>query len=284
MSQDSEFAQTPDYGSAPTAAPKSAADEMSAPPQMSAFARLGNIFFSPGEVFEDVRRSPRDWWLPVILLVILSSASGYLLQWKLQLTPEVLAAAAVDAGLEQQGKTRKDLSDDQKQGVAVQEKFTAAIFRFGPIFGIVFSVIFFGIASLVYWVIMMVMQAKTTFFRVLSVVTYAFFAPNAIKALLQIVYTFLVNPDNVDPKGFIANGSLLTTSLAFLTSAKDHPVLWTLLSWVDVFSLWFIALTAIGLGIVALKRKGFSAALAIAAPPYLLMWLIAVGFKLLTAR
>ena len=60
MSQDPSAGHTPEYGGAPVQAP-SVKDELTEPAQMSSFSRLGNVFFSPGEVFADVRRSPRDW-------------------------------------------------------------------------------------------------------------------------------------------------------------------------------------------------------------------------------
>jgi hypothetical protein len=286
MSEDPQYAPTPEYGSAPSAAgaAPSLDDELSAPPQMSVMARLGNIFFGPGDVFEDVRRSPRGWWLPIIVLLLLSSGSGFLLQYKLNLTPETLAAAAVDAQLEQQGKTRKDLSDQEKAQVEGQEKFTALFFKFGPIVGVVFFAVFFAVVSLIYWLILMIAQAKTTFLRVLSVVAFSYFAPNLIKLLLQVVYTFLVNPENVDPKAFMQSGSLLTTSLAFLVSAKEHAALWTFLNWIDVFSIWFLVLLGIGFGAISLKRKKFGSTFPLAVAPYALVMLLSVGFRLLLSR
>lgn len=282
MSQDPPYAPAPDYGAAPppSASPR---DEMSAPPQMNAFARLGNVFFGPGEVFEDVRRSPGGWWLPLILLVVAVSASGFVLQWKLGFTPQVLAQAATESGLEQRGKTMKDLTDAERQQVEGGQKFTEMIFRLGPVFGAVYFILFFGIASLTYWVILLVAQAKTSYFRVLSVVAFSYFAPNIVKAILQTIYAFLVSSDNVDAKTFISQGGLLTTSLSFLTSMKAHPALWTFLNWIDVFSIWFLVLLAIGFGAISLKRKSMGSMLPVAAAPYVVMMLLSVVIRFLTA-
>jgi len=251
---------------------------MSAPAQMGPVARVGNIFFGPGEVFEDVRRSPRDWWLPLVLLIVVASAAGVVFRYRLNLTPEVLAQAAIETGLERQGKTEKDLTDQERQAVDTQRKVTEFMIRLGPALNAAYFVIFFGVSSLVYWVILLVAQMKTTFFRVLSVVSYSYFAPNLIKFLLSIVYAFLVSPDNVDSKTFMSSGGLLTTSLSFLTSMKDHPALWTLLNWIDVFSIWFLVLLAFGFGAIALKRRKFGSTIVLAAVPYVLMILISAGF------
>lgn len=283
MSQDSPYAPAPDYGAAPPPAP-TVADEMSAPPQMSPIARLGNIFFSPGEVFEDVRRSPRDWWLPIVVLLVIGTAVSFVSQSRLHLTPETLASAAVDAGLEQQGKTRKDLSDQERQAVEGQEKVMAIFFRFGPLFGIVAVPLFFAAITGIYYLILLIAQAKTTFFRLLCVVSYAYFAPNVLKALLQGVFALVKSPDDVDPQAFIQTGGFLTTSLSFLVSMKAHPVLWTLLSWIDVFSIGFLVLLAIGFSHVTLKRMKTGTAFLYAATPYLICMLIATGFRALTAH
>jgi hypothetical protein len=283
MSQDSPYAPAPGYGAAPPPTP-SAGDEMSAPPQMSPLQRVGNVFFSPGEVFEDVRRSPRDWWLPILLLFVVGIGANYVVLNRLGFTPELLATSAVDSGLEQQGKTRKDLSEDERNAVEMQENFIEMSFRFAPLVGLLFGAVFYVLAALLYWILLMIAQAKTTFFRVLSVVAYAFFVPNILKSLLQVVLAFLMDPSTADAATYLQTGGVLTASPAALVSMKESPVLWTLLSYVDVFSIWFIALLGIGFAAITVKRLKVGTALAIAAAPYVFIMLVATGFRMLTAR
>lgn len=278
MSQEPYDAAAPQYG-API--PETPADELSEPRQMSPISRLVNVFFSPGEVFEDVRRSPRDWWLPVLVLLAVVTASGYVLQYRLNLTPEVVATAAIDSGLEQQGKTRKDLSEAERNAVQQQEAFMRTMFKFGPVVGLVYFVIFFAVAAGVYYVMLLVAQAKTTFFRVLSVVAYAYFVPNVLKSILQGIFAFLKSPDDVDAAAFVQSGGLLTASPAAFFSVKESPVLWTLLSYFDVFSIWFLVLLAIGFAAICAKRLKLGTAGLIAAAPYVLVMLVAVGFAAL---
>ncbi len=285
MSQDTPFEPTPEYGGAPpAAATASVKDELSAPAQMSPFARLGNIVFSPGEVFEDIRRSPRDWWLPILLLIVIATGVGYVVQYRLNFTPDVMAKSIVDTGLEQQGKTRKDLSEDEKKAVAAQETATAWMFRLGPIVSTIYFFIFFGIATGLYYLLLMIAQGKTTFFRVLSVVVYAYAVPNMVKYLLGVVMAFVQDPAEADPVGFIQNGGLITTSLSFLTSLKAHPVLFTFLSWIDLFSIAFLVLLTIGLSTITVKRLKIGTAAAIAVTPYVLMMLLSVGSSMLFRR
>jgi hypothetical protein len=281
MSQDSQYT-APDYGGAPPAAPKTA-DELSAPAQMGPLARLGNVFFSPGEVFADVRRSPRDWWLPIVVLLLVSTAVGYFLQFRLDLTPDKLAAAAIDSGLEQQGKTRKDLTEAEREGVKTQEQVMSTMFKLGPITGLVFLSIFFGFVSAAYFVILLIAQGKTTYFRVLSVVAYAYFVPNVLKAILQAVIGLVKDPADVDAGTYILTGGLLNASPAALVSVKESPVLWTLLSYVDVFSIWFLALLAIGFAAITVKKMKLSTALLIAVTPYIVMMVLSTAIRAITS-
>ena len=43
----------------------------------SFFSRLGNVYISPGEAFEDINRAPK-LLVPIIVLIIVSMIAGYL--------------------------------------------------------------------------------------------------------------------------------------------------------------------------------------------------------------
>jgi hypothetical protein len=275
--------EAPEYGAPPPTAPRSVRDELTEPAQMSPITRLVNIFFSPGEVFQDIRRSPRDWWLPILVLVIVASAAGYVIQWRLDLTPAKLAAAQTDLAIDMQGKTRKDLTEQEKQAFEMQQNFTEVVFKFAPIAAFVFILIGFGILAGLYRVSLLIAQAQTTFFRVLSVVAYAGYVPGVVKSLLQMVLAFLRSPDDVDPKAYLINQGILATNLGAFVSLTEQPVLKTFLGYFDLFLIWQIVLLAIGLAAVSRKLKPGTAAL-IAVAPFVVMMLLQVLFAFATAK
>ena len=43
------------------------------PARMGPMARFFNVFLSPGAVFEDIRRNAAGWWVPVIILVLVTA-------------------------------------------------------------------------------------------------------------------------------------------------------------------------------------------------------------------
>lgn len=271
----------PDHGMPPHAPiERSAREELTEPARMSPFARLANIFFSPGEVFEDVRRSPRDWWLPMIVFVLVAIGAGYVVQHRLELTPDVLGKATTDMGLDQQGKTRKDVPAEQ---AATMDKVNTVIYEFLPVIVIVLVPLGFAVIAGIFRLIMLIAQAQTTYFRVLSVVAYSYYVPNVIKSLLAVVLAFLKQPGDIDALTFIKSGGILAAGPAALVSVAEHPVLRTFLSFFDVFSIWWIVLVAIGLAAVSRKLKMGTAA-AIVVTPYVLLMVLSVLFALVTAK
>jgi len=275
------FPGAPEYGAAPPpSAPvaKSVREELTEPPQMSPFARVANIFFSPGEVFQDVRRSPRDWWLPMLLTVVIASISWYAVQMRYGWTPEFLAKEAIDAQLKKEGKNRKDLNEQEKAGYEMGEKIATFQIRFLPItitLGILVSA--FVIAGF-FKLALLVAQGQTTFFRLVSVVAYSQFVPGLLKSVLYIILSFLRSGDDVSASEYLQNQGLIATGPAALVSATEHPVLHAALGALDIFSIWVLILMIIGLVAVSKKLKFGTAAMLVIIP-----YLILVGIGVLFA-
>jgi hypothetical protein len=286
MSQDSPYGQSPEYGAAPPppSAEPTTREILTEPAQMNPVSRLVNAVFSPGEMFTDVRRSPRDWFVPILLFVIVASVAGYVAQARFNLTPEIMAAAVVDVGLEQQGKTRKDLTEQEKQGVEMQEKITAFMYQVAPVTAAVVIVITVFVIGGLYRVLTPLLQGRTTFFRCISVAAYAYSIPQSIKWFLHIVLSFIKSPDSVDPVGYIQGGGLIHASPAAFFSAKANPVLFTALSWFDLFSIWFLVLAVIGLSTVCVKKLKPGSAALIVVGPYVLIMLLSIGIAAMFAK
>jgi len=283
MSQDSPDAQVPNYGTAPDTKP-TANDELSAPPQMSSFARLGNVFFSPGEVFEDVRRSPRGWWLPFVALLVIGTPIQLFIQHRFNLDPVRVTDAATEAQLEKQGKSMKDLDDTQREQLEKQKQFSVMIFKALPIVGPVIGAVVLAIGAGVYYLTLMIFGGRTTYLRTISVITHANFATGLVQYVLGFVAALLTSPDDFDLKTFLLKKSLVVASPAALVSITDHPVLYSFLNFFDIFSLGYLAIAAIGLAAICVKRLKFSSALAVVAIPYVIWLVLSVGLAALTSK
>jgi hypothetical protein len=271
MTSDSpNYEEAPDYGDAPhQAVERTIDDEMSEPPQMSAFARMGNIYVAPGEVFTDIRRSPAGWWMPLVCMAIVAIGTGFLLQTRLGLTPEKVADTAIEQGLQQQGKTLKDLSEQEKGAVEMQRSFMAFFFQWGWLLTFVTVPIGALIMAGLFRLEMLIFGAQTTFQRVFSAVSFAWAATTIANYALQCVLSFVVT--DIDAAAFLRNKGLLATSPAAFVSMTEHPVLAAFLAFFDVFTLWFCALLVIGIAAVSKKRRTGTAFVIVAIPVGLLM-------------
>jgi hypothetical protein len=262
------------YGAPPVAsAPPPTMDE---PPQMSAAGRLGNIFFAPGDVFEDIRRSPRGWWLPIIILALLSAAAGFAIQQRFNLSAERASEIAIEAQLEKEGKVWKDMSPEERRPYEMGKQWGATMGKFSSVLTILGLPIVIAVIAGIYRLLLLIFQAETTFSRVLGATAHAYFAPGIVQTLLLVVMSFLRSPDDVDMRELVQGRGLLTTSLAFLVSAKEHPVLAKVLGFADVFSIWWVVLAIIGIAAVTKKGRVGTAA-AVVLIPYALYMLVSIG-------
>lgn len=67
--------------------PPSTGGAMPEPPRMSPLSRFLNVIFSPGAVFEDIRRNPGGWWVPIAIGAIVTGvfASLYVTRYDMAL-------------------------------------------------------------------------------------------------------------------------------------------------------------------------------------------------------
>src|SRR5436309_581314 len=67
------------------------------PARMSPLSRYFNVFFSPGAVFEDIRRDPRGWWMPLLIVGVVSSLFALLYVGRFhEFLPDIVAQQVKD--------------------------------------------------------------------------------------------------------------------------------------------------------------------------------------------
>lgn len=216
------------------------------PPQMSEIATLGNIFFEPGNTFEDLRRKPR-FILALLIMVVLTA--GYLIAFQQKMGEQryrQFIVEQIDNSPQAQG-----LSPEQKQQqIDVSLTITKYIGYVIP----VFMVIFTFIGGLIYWLGGKAFGGVATYMQSLSVYVYSSFAPAIISFLANFLVLFLKSPDDID----IATSSrgVIQASPTMLMNGREMPVLTTLVGTFDFFLIWGLILAAIGLHKVGKISKG----------------------------
>lgn len=215
------------------------------PAQMSEVATLGNIFFEPGNTFEDLRRKPR--FIMAGLIVIIAAAIFQVL-----FIQKVGFENIVRARIEASSQT-ESLPKEQKDKIIEQQSspvFKAISYAILPIA----LIVIFLLGGLIYWLGANAMGGTARFLHGVSVWIYSSFPPTLIFMIANIIVLFLKSVDDIDLN--TAQGGLIQANPGFFIDGKSQPVLAALFSGIDLFAIYGWILAAIGLQKVAKISSG----------------------------
>ncbi|MGQ9897247.1 MAG: YIP1 family protein [Acidobacteriota bacterium] len=217
----------------------------------SVWQRLTGIFFTPSAVFAALRCQP-DFLAPMLVMALLTAGFSVFFTVWVKVDPKEVARRAVERQLESQGKRWNDLSDAEQQQFEQGIELSASLQRFAPIIGAGVGILATLALAGLYYLGMLLLCGQTSFQQVLSVTAYATYATDGIKYLLNFLVVFLRPPDV--EQVIRARGSFVVSNPAPLLPESTPAWALAMLNWLDVFSLWFIALMAIGLAAIAYKK------------------------------
>lgn len=217
---------------------------------LSQVERVVDTFVEPSKTFADILRSA-SWWLPFLILLVATMASTFAIDQKI----------GFDRVAEQTIAQSASATDQMSQLTPTAR--AAAIHRVGAITKAsayasgVIILIFVAIIALLNWASLNFgLGAKTTYGQNFAVCMYAGL-PKIFIALLNIVFVYAgVNTENFDMNNPVG------TNIGYYMSGSAHW-LRTALSFFDIFGLWTLALTVIGLAIISKKSKGQAAIVAV---------------------
>src|SRR5882724_550744 len=186
------------------------------PPKLGFGARFSNVYFSPSETFADVNRAAKPL-LPLIafMLVILLQ----ILVINIRVKPDY-HAIVVEQTEKRAGKSISDMEGQERQQAEMGIKIGEKIYQFVPIVAAVFSPFVILFFSLIYWLGTLLIQGKTAFPKVFSVVTWSFLATSIVRGLLSVLGTFIRTVDATDQEQINQGG--MSSNLGLLVSAKAN--------------------------------------------------------------
>ncbi|MDR6227021.1 YIP1 family protein [Desmospora profundinema] len=202
---------------------------------------LGMIW-EPGQQFERIREQPRIV-VPLLVVVVLMV---------------VLSVAMVEPTME--------LPEHQAGIDQLGEDAYRSMTYVGASIGMMFIVpLLILISTLLHWLLTLLLQGRATFAQLFSFNTYLSIF-GILSMAVYAVYLWTV--------GVGEHGDVYPTSLAAFIPAEGF--LKGLLSGIEVFSIWQLIVTALGLSAIAgvSRGKGWVAALI----PFLLVLLVMAGF------
>ena len=218
--------------------------EVEAVEPKSFFARLGNVYMSPGEAFEEISRAPRLAF-PIIVLIIISMVAGFYTAGMID-TNSLMAAQMQQAGA--QGATPEQMQAILPTAIKV---ILTVISPIGSIIIILIVAGFFRVACII-------ATKENTYKDLFTVTVYASVAILIIQTIAIALTYYLKGPGTVS----MANiGSVVATILASLLGNDALPKFFMALAQrVEFFAIWKIVLLAIGYSKVTKKMKTATAA------------------------
>ena len=217
---------------------------------LSQVERVVDTFVAPTKTFTDIRRNA-SWWLPFLLLILVSVAFAASIDRKIGF--DQVAQANINRNASAQQRMSALTDAQREQSIHTIAAFTRVVSYVYPVLGLIFALICAGILMMTF---NFGLGAKATYKEYLAVWFYAGL-PFLIKFLLAAIAIFA----GVSAEQFDINNPVGTNVGWYLTS--DTP-LWlrTLFSSADIFTLWVVVLLILGCSIVA-KVKRSSAAIVI---------------------
>lgn len=229
------------------------------------FARIAGVLFAPAKTFEEIARRP-DVLVPLIVIILISYLSTIVFM------PRMDWDAMTAAQAEAMQKKNPNMSDDDIEQMG---KFTKAFGQVMAWIGPVLYVIWFLIVAGVLLLAFRLMGGEGTFKQAFSATVYSWF-PLTINAIVMTIV--VLARGKFDP---MQAATIVKSNPAFLVDMQEQPVLFSLLSSFDIFTIWTIVLLIFGFAALSKFSRGKAAAIVLTL--WIVLIVIKVGFAALGA-
>jgi hypothetical protein len=218
------------------------------PARLSWFQRLYGALLSPGETFTDVNRKPTII-APLLIAIGLTVAATMFFSWRVNPDWERFAREAIK---KQEANSGQTIPPDQAEA---QVKGTVMVGKIFPLIAAAITPIGYVIYAGVLALGMMLIQAKTTFKKILSVVLWSNCAVALIGVVVLAASLMARDRESLSQINPMEPGNITATNLSILLPEGASTVVKTLAGSIDLFTIWLLVLLSIGLAAVAGSRK-----------------------------
>lgn len=227
------------------------------PPATNSFSRMAGVLFAPAKTFAEIARRP-DIVVPLIVIVIVGYAATLLLMPRMDWS-------VMQAQQEEQLKKRNpNLTDADLERMSKFGEATIKVAAWiSPIMLLIWYVIIAGVLLLAF----RLMGGDGNFKQAFSVTLYSWL-PMVILTIVSSVVVLLRG--SYDPT---QSATLVKSNPAFLVDLKEQPILFSLLSSFDLFTIWMIVLLVIGFSAISKFSRAKSAVIV------LVMWAVMIVIK-----
>jgi Yip1 domain len=210
--------------------------------------RIVNTFVAPSKTFIDLLRKS-SWWGPLLIMIVVSIAFSFTVQTKVGW--ERVMENNVHQNPKQEERFAQMTPDQATTARSVGAKITSIVAYCFPVLILIFN----AITVLLVWATVNFGFAGTAKFgQVFAVYMYAGLVFN-LKFILAIIALFA----GVAPDSFLMNNPVGTNIGYYLSTELPH-VLVSYAMHLDVFEIWSVILSVLGVAIVAKVSRGKAAA------------------------
>ena len=217
-------------------------DEYDAVPPLSQGQRVADTFFAPSRTFADIRRN-RSWWLPYLLLVLFSLVFAGVVHQRVD--GDTLAENAIRSNPAQAERMQNVPPEQRAQAM----KMSATMVQVVLFSGALSYVIIPAMLALLLWVgFNFILGGSSTYPGMFAVAMYAML-PSLIFYLVVLTTLFVGDLETFN----LSNPA--ATNAGYFLPAGGSAALRSLLTSIDVLSIWEVFLLGLGGAIVARVKK-----------------------------
>lgn len=221
----------------------------------SAFGRILAVLWAPAKTFAAIAARP-TWLAALLTLAVLGAVS-------VQVGFSKVTADGLVRSLQEQGREMPPNAPSPETML----KFT----RWAAVGGAaLFAPVLYVVVALLFWVGLRLLGSELDFVRSLAVTVHGFM-PFAVAALVGIPVALGREEIAMEE---LQGGQLVASHLGFLASEETGKAMMALLTSADLFSIWAIALLAIGYRVVAKVSRGTALGVVLA------IWIVGVAIKI----
>lgn len=229
------------------------------PPAKNSFQRIAGVLFAPAETFRDIARKP-DILVPLLVIVIVTYVTIFLTMPRMDW--DAVAAQQEEA----MRKQNPNMTDADMERVARITKAGGTVMMY------VMPALFIAWYAIIAGVLLLACRlfgGEGNYKQAFSATLYAWM-PMLLAGILGTVVV-LARGGLIDPQ---AMQTLVKSNPAFLVDIKEQPILFALLSSLDIFTIWLLILLVIGFAALSKLSKAKVAVIVVS------LWLVTVVIKL----
>ena len=213
------------------------------PAHLSEMSRVTGVFASPKSAFTDIVAHPK-WYVPMIIIFIVSM--GFVTA----LNQRIGFERIIQQQMDQNPRTQNMPADQRAQAAKLGLTVGRSLAFVGAAIGPVISVLVVG--GVMMFIANSMLGCHLRYSQMCAIAAYAFLT-TVISTVLTTIVMFIRSPDDFDIKNPLA------FNLGAFLSDSTPKWLHSLATSLDVFSLWTIALIAIGI-MVSTRKLTFGKA------------------------